>query len=158
MTYKRKSATFGFLSLLIGILALLGCSSTKTTSSSPDIRTALVSVLSFDDPGVASRRNIDDSLAWIRLLVVDHNDRPITGAGVQIEGTKLGGMTDADGVASIIRVSPGVYDVSVKLFGYEVVILKGVPAIYRHVTMVEKVGLKRSHVEFKWSPAYHGRP
>ena len=43
---------------------------------------------------------------------------PIPGAGVRVDGLRLGGVTDANGHYFIIGVSPGSHDVTASLVGY----------------------------------------
>tara|TARA_B100000315_G_scaffold106053_1_gene97249 strand:- start:3395 stop:7120 length:3726 start_codon:yes stop_codon:yes gene_type:complete len=46
------------------------------------------------------------------------NNKPLIGADVTIVGTYLGAATDDDGEYDILQVPPGIYEVSVKYYGY----------------------------------------
>lgn len=59
--------------------------------------------------------------------VVDQTTgNPLIGADVVLEGTGMGGSTDADGYYSILNVPPGTYRLSVYYVGYAPLIVEGV--------------------------------
>ncbi|SVD58913.1 uncharacterized protein METZ01_LOCUS411767, partial [marine metagenome] len=51
--------------------------------------------------------------------VIDTNGEPLPGANVVLSGTRLGGTADVNGEYFILLVSPGTYDVSASLVGYQ---------------------------------------
>jgi len=62
---------------------------------------------------------------------------PIPGAAVMIEGMRLGGSTDADGLYFIIGVPPGTYSVAASLVGYAPVTKAGVVVNIDRTTPVD---------------------
>lgn len=60
------------------------------------------------------------------LVVASKSKAPLVGCPVQIEGTTLGALTDADGRYTILSVPVGVVSVSAKMVGYTTVIKKDV--------------------------------
>ncbi|HDS74242.1 MAG TPA: hypothetical protein ENN56_01745, partial [Firmicutes bacterium] len=53
-------------------------------------------------------------------IVADDSGMPIVGAAVQVEGTRLGATSDADGQYVILQVPPGEYTVTARLIGFNV--------------------------------------
>lgn len=51
---------------------------------------------------------------------------PLIGANVVIDGTYLGGATDADGYFFIIGIQPGKYDVKIRYIGYNTLTVKAI--------------------------------
>lgn len=59
---------------------------------------------------------------------------PLVGANVLIEGTFLGGSTDADGDFYIINIPVGTYTITVSYIGYQTIIYPGVRVILDQTT------------------------
>ncbi len=63
----------------------------------------------------------------IRVTVVDNETgETLIGANVIIDGTTQGSITDLDGVASIINVTPGTYNVKISYISYQTTIISDV--------------------------------
>ena len=58
--------------------------------------------------------------------VVDAEGAPIAGAGVTVQGTRLGATTDANGRYFVLQVPPGEHTVSAMLIGYRTTTVTGV--------------------------------
>lgn len=59
----------------------------------------------------------EDSL--IKGRVTDNEGNPLPGAGISIEGSQTGVLTDEDGFYSLTRLRDGVYVIAVSFLGYE---------------------------------------
>ena len=63
----------------------------------------------------------------IRGKVVDKaTGKPIFGASVQIEGTKMGAITDPDGLFLIMRVTAGSHRLKISALGYQTVLIDSI--------------------------------
>ena len=63
----------------------------------------------------------------IVLSVSDKNSRDaIVGANVSVVGTNLGGVSNFEGLATILNVSPGVYKLKISMLGYTSTIMENV--------------------------------
>ena len=51
------------------------------------------------------------------LVLVGNGEKPLVGANVAIEGTELGGVTDAEG-KFVIETGTGTFDVTASFIGY----------------------------------------
>lgn len=81
---------------------------------------------------------------------------PLIGASILIEGTRMGNMSMVDGSYYIINVSPGTYDVTAKLIGYQSVTVKGV-RVRVDVTTEVHFDLSASAVEVEAITVYGER-
>jgi len=81
---------------------------------------------------------------------------PLIGASILIEGTRMGNMSMVDGSYYIINVSPGTYDITAKLIGYQSVTVKGV-RVRVDVTTEVHFDLSASAVEVEAITVYGER-
>ena len=76
-------------------------------------------VLAFSLIFITGRILFGGDTGKISGTVVDGaNNEPLIGANVIVVGTYLGAATDEDGEYDILQVPPGIYEVSVKYYGY----------------------------------------
>ncbi len=61
---------------------------------------------------------------------------PLPGVNVVVKGTRLGGTTDVNGEYFILNVPPGMYDVTARLVGYQVVTQQNVEVSLNRTTTV----------------------
>jgi outer membrane receptor protein involved in Fe transport len=97
----------------------------------------LSSLLTAQNTGKVSGRVVDAK-----------NKEGIPGANVIIKGTKLGGITDMEGVYFILNVPPGEYDLSASLVGYGTVTQTG-SIVNANRTTVADFSLTETAVEGK---------
>src|SRR5512143_3529718 len=71
---------------------------------------------------------------------------PLPGVNVVVKGTRLGGTTDVNGEYFILNVPPGIYDVTARIVGYQVVTQRAVDVSLNRTTTVSFV-LAQSMVE-----------
>jgi hypothetical protein len=55
-----------------------------------------------------------------------NSKEPLIGATILIKGTTLGAATDVDGAYFILKIPPGIYDITASMVGYATVTQKGV--------------------------------
>jgi outer membrane receptor protein involved in Fe transport len=85
-----------------------------------------VSVMSAQTPGKISG-----------VIKDQQTGEPLVGANVQLVGTKLGGVTDAEGTYVILNIQAGQYDVLASMVGYQRVIEKGTIVNSGRTTVVD---------------------
>jgi outer membrane receptor protein involved in Fe transport len=59
------------------------------------------------------------------VLKDQQTGEPLVGANISVLGTKMGGVTDAEGTYFILNVAPGAYDVQASMVGYQRTIDRG---------------------------------
>jgi hypothetical protein len=80
--------------------------------------------------------------------VKDVAGKPIPGANVLVEGTRLGGSANTDGNYFVLNVPPGTYDVVVSTVGYERRVYRGV-VVFSDRTTELNIELKEAAVELE---------
>jgi outer membrane receptor protein involved in Fe transport len=80
--------------------------------------------------------------------VKDAAGKPVPGANVLVEGTKLGGSADADGNYFVLNVPPGTYSVAVSAVGYEKKVYAGVAVTSDRTTELD-MEINESAVELE---------